>query len=47
MSVNQELKLGIEIVTKAAEHDTNNRYKEAIYLYGLAIDFLNKAFQSK
>ena len=39
------LKLGIEVVTKATEHDTNKRYPEAIYLYTVAIDLLQKALQ--
>jgi hypothetical protein len=37
------LKAGIEIVTKATEHDTNKRYNEAIHLYTIALDHLQKA----
>ncbi len=37
------LKLGIEIVTKATEHDTNKRYNEAAHLYTVALDHLQKA----
>jgi len=47
MSINQELKVGIELVTKATEHDTNQRYKEASYIYSLSLQYFNKALQSE
>jgi len=34
--------VGIEIVTKAVEHDQANRIQEAIYLYDLSVEFFNK-----
>jgi hypothetical protein len=44
--MNSELKTGIELVTKATEHDQNQRYPEAAYLYTLALQYLSKASSS-
>jgi hypothetical protein len=47
MTSKGNLATGIEIVTKAVEHDTAKRYKEAIYLYQLSVDFFNRSLQGK
>lgn len=41
------IQIGIEIVTKATQHDSANRWKEAIYLYSLSIEFFNKSIQGR
>lgn len=41
-----DLKNGIDIVTKATEHDKQDRHKEALYLYNLALVLLRKALPS-
>ena len=46
MTSTEDLKTGIDLVTKAAEHDNSGRYDEAVYLYELSLQFLNKALQS-
>ena len=41
------LSAGIEVVTFATKHDEAGRYKEAIFLYNMGIDFLMKALEGK
>jgi len=41
------LRQGLDLVTKATEHDANKRIKEALYLYKLSVQYLQQAFQAE
>eukprot|EP01119_Soliformovum_irregulare_P016886 TRINITY_DN4954_c0_g2_i3.p1 TRINITY_DN4954_c0_g2~~TRINITY_DN4954_c0_g2_i3.p1 ORF type:complete len:308 (-),score=61.89 TRINITY_DN4954_c0_g2_i3:77-1000(-) len=41
------LKIGIDVVTKATQHDSQRRYKEAVYLYTLSLDYFQEALREE
>jgi len=41
------LQIGIDIVTKATQHDFANRFKEASYLYELSLEYFRKASEEE
>ena len=45
LGMTKNVQVGIEIVSKATEHDREQRYVEAAYLYQLSVEYLNRALQ--
>lgn len=45
--MDEPVQQGIEIVTKATEHDSHSRYAEAVYLYDLSVAFFSRGIQSQ
>jgi len=45
--MSSNLQTGIDLVSKAAEHDANKRYKEALCLYEFSLDYFQKALDGE